>query len=144
MCRKLLTVVVFLALSLVLSSCFLEFDSMANAQPPFKNLQGEDFTSSSPVSGTANGYGGQITVTLGIIEGYIVTAVISAPSETQSVAGPAVIARAVEIMINTNNVDVVDALTGSTFTAKGIRQAAVRALSENPNLILPPHLAEFQ
>ena len=139
--RKLLAILGFLALSLIVSSCFVEFDSMANRQPPFTNQEGELFTSSTPLRGTANGFGGPITVTLVIMDGYIEFAVIDAPRETPAYAGPAVIARAAEIMMSTNNVDVLDAISGATFTATGIRQAAVRAL--NTEGLVPPHLAGF-
>jgi fumarate reductase flavoprotein subunit len=79
-------------------------------------------------SAVAAGFGGDITVTITMADGYITDVQIDGDSETPTVGGVA-IARAPGI-IKKNNSGVMDAISGATVTTGGISAAAQEAINK--------------
>jgi fumarate reductase flavoprotein subunit len=79
-------------------------------------------------SGTAAGFGGDITVTVTMADGFITEVKIDGPSETPTVGGIA-ITRAPGI-IKKNNSAQFDAVSGASVTSTGISAAAQAAIDK--------------
>jgi fumarate reductase flavoprotein subunit len=85
-------------------------------------------SASGSATATANGFGGEVTVSVTMADGYITAVTITAPGETPSMGGIAV-ARAPDIMIKNNTADI-DALSGATVTTRAISTAAQAAIDQ--------------
>lgn len=79
-------------------------------------------------SGTAQGYGGEVTVTLTAEDGKLTDVTIEGPNETQGVGSMAV-EQMPGLMLEANSVEI-DGVAGATFTSTAILEAAKSALSE--------------
>ncbi|MCL2374462.1 MAG: FMN-binding protein [Treponema sp.] len=86
----------------------------------------------SAVSGTATGtapsYGGEASVTLTVVDGFITEVVAAAPHDTPMFSGP-VLMRASTDMVRFN-VPEMDIVSGATITSMAINQAAQAALNQ--------------
>lgn len=79
-------------------------------------------------SGTAKGFGGDVTVTLNLENGSLKSASITGDSETPNVGGEAI--KKIESEMNENQTVNVDSVSGATYTSTAIRDAADSALKE--------------
>ena len=77
-------------------------------------------------TGTAKGYGGEISVTLTVEDGVITDAKAEGKEETDTVGGAA-LGKLTEAMIEGNTI-AVDTIAGATITSKGVLEAAAAAL----------------
>lgn len=80
------------------------------------------------VTGTAKGYGGDITVTLTVDEGKITGIEVNAPDETPAIGGAAVETLSAAILAAGNCE--IDGVSGATFTSNGVKLACEMALAE--------------
>lgn len=119
--RKML---IILGVSVLLSGLLLSCETAPAA--PFTDAAGQ--TVSGTATGTASGYGGEVTVTLTVVEGLITTVVATAPHDSPAFAGP-VISRAHTDMVRFNTTQI-DTVSGSTVTTMGINEAARSALNQ--------------
>jgi fumarate reductase flavoprotein subunit len=79
-------------------------------------------------SGTGEGFGGKIDVTLTLAAGIITDVVIAGPGETGAIGGYAM-TRAVD-MIKKSNSSNIDNISGATFTVLGIKEATQKAIDK--------------
>ena len=79
-------------------------------------------------TGTAQGFGGEVTVTLTTEDGKLTDVVIEGPNETQGVGSMAV-EQMPGLMLEANSVEV-DMVAGATFTSTAILEAAKSAIEE--------------
>ncbi|MCL1836613.1 MAG: FMN-binding protein [Treponema sp.] len=115
----------FTIASLLFTTCFVEFD------PPAVNgpyVDGSGKRVSGVTSGSAQGYGGQVSVTLLLNGGYIENAVVAGAKESPGYGADAV-AAAGNIIIVTNSVEL-DTISGSTITTRAIKEAGRAALDK--------------
>ncbi len=77
-------------------------------------------------TGTAKGYGGEISVTLTVEDGVITEAKAEGKEETDTVGGAA-LGKLTEAMVEGNTI-AVDTIAGATITSKGVLEAAAAAL----------------
>lgn len=115
--------VLLLAAVALLGGCVLEYDF--ERAPPW--ARGTELASATNVSGTARGWGGNITVTLDLVAGNIENVRIVAPRETPSHTATLLrqAPRNAEIF---NTFDFLDGMTGATVTRNAIRDAGETAL----------------
>ena len=85
-------------------------------------------SASGSATGTAMGFGGNVTVTITMEGGFITDVDIDARFETQAIAGT-VISRA-PTLIKENNSAQFDAVSGATITSTAIREAAQAAIDQ--------------
>jgi fumarate reductase flavoprotein subunit len=85
-------------------------------------------TASGTASAAAQGFGGTVTVSITMADGYITDVRITGDNETPTVGGIA-LARAPGI-IKRNNSGVLDAISGATITTNAISTAAQEAISK--------------
>lgn len=78
-------------------------------------------------TGTAKGFGGDITVTLDVADGKVVAIDIDAPNETPAIGGAA--AEALKEAILASGSTEVEAVSGATFTSEGVKMACATALA---------------
>lgn len=81
-----------------------------------------------PLTGTAAGFGGDVTVTLTMDGDKIVDCAIEAPGETPEVGGAALEELAAQV-VAAGSADI-DGVSGATFTSEGVRGAVKAALGE--------------
>jgi fumarate reductase flavoprotein subunit len=82
------------------------------------------------VSGSALGFGGQVTVTLTLENGTITQAEVKGPGESPGYGGP-IIAAAPAIIVRENSVEAeIDALSTATTTIKAVKEAGRKALEK--------------
>ena len=86
-------------------------------------------------TGTAQGYGGEVTVTLTAEDGKLTDVVIEGPNETQGVGSMAV-EQMPALMLEANSVEI-DGVAGATFTSTAILEAAKIALAELGEELVP-------
>ena len=79
-------------------------------------------------TGTAQGFGGEILVTITMANGFITDVVVVGDKETPSVGSIAII-RAPKMIKKNNSADL-DSISGATVTANGISQAAQAAIDK--------------
>jgi fumarate reductase flavoprotein subunit len=79
-------------------------------------------------SATAAGFGGDITVTITMVAGYITEVQVTGDDETPNV-GSVAVAKAPD-SIKKNNSSAVDVISGATFTSDGIKTAAQEAINK--------------
>lgn len=79
-------------------------------------------------SGTAKGFGGDVTVTLILENGALKNASITGDSETPNVGGEAI--KKIQSEMNDNQTVNVDSVTGATYTSTAIHDAVDAALKE--------------
>ncbi len=86
----------------------------------------------STLTGSANGYGGELTVSVKMSDGNITDVTIKSHSETQGIGTPAIEALP-EMIVQANSADV-DIIAGATITSKAIIAAVKNAIdpTENP------------
>lgn len=91
----------------------------------------EQSAGKEPVSATATaeGFGGEVAVTLEILDGTLTKVEIVGENETPSVGGQA-IEQLPDIMMNANSVEV-DTVAGATITSTAILEAAAQALKNS-------------
>ena len=82
--------------------------------------------SAQEFTGTANGFGGPVTVTISVENGAITACAISAESETPSIGGQA--AKALESTIAENGT--VEAVSGATMTSNAVSAALMDAMQQ--------------
>ena len=82
--------------------------------------------SAQEFTGTANGFGGPVTVTISVENGAITACAISAESETPSIGGQA--ANALETTIVENGA--VEAVSGATMTSNAVSAALMEAMQQ--------------
>ncbi|MDR0760948.1 MAG: FMN-binding protein [Treponema sp.] len=121
MTKKLLTLLAgAAAISLLLAACFVEYD-------PADVPQGEPMgTYSGTETGSNQGYGGPVTVTLTLAAGYITGVDIDGKQETPAIGGQ-LIKRAPALIINANSLDAISSASAA-FTRDGIIKAGRKAL----------------
>ena len=83
---------------------------------------------SGTATGSAQGYGGPVEVTVTIKDGFITDVSINAASETMAIAG-AVLRRAPDMIKEYNSSDI-DNVSGATKTSLAIKQAAQEAIDK--------------
>jgi fumarate reductase flavoprotein subunit len=112
-------VAIFFALVLlgVLAGCV----SSGSGSPSLGSVSGTS-------SAVAPGFGGDVTVSVTVVNGYITEVTIDGPGETPTVGGAA-IARAPGIMIRNNSADI-EALSGATITTRAISTAGQAAIDK--------------
>ena len=89
---------------------------------------GSDSGPSGEYSGTAVGFGGDVTVTLKLDGGKITSADIKGDQETDSV-GQAAFAELSDQLVKKGSAEI-DGVSGATFTSNAVKEAAAAALSE--------------
>ena len=77
-------------------------------------------------TGTSQGFGGEVTVTLTLTDGVITQASASGASETPGV-GSVAVETFPSLMVEGNTINI-DTITGATFSSEGLRKAAENAL----------------
>lgn len=139
----------FLALSLILSlvGCSNSTDTSATttattvAATTAAAEKAPDKTDTPIITtAAAKGFGGEVSVTLEILDGVLTDVKIAGPDETPSVGGQA-IEKLPGIMLNDNSVDV-DGITGATVTSEAILSAARQALKDSGQTLTPMEKAE--
>lgn len=100
----------------------LAFVMLLTLLVPGTVLQAETLT------GTASGYGGDVTVTLEVSDGVLVDVKAEGTGETPGIGENAIL-RLPEKMIAANSVEV-DALAGATITSQALIEAAQKALAD--------------
>ena len=139
----------FLALSLILSlvGCSNSTDTSATttattvAATTAAAEKAPDKTDTPIITtAAAKGFGGEVSVTLEILDGVLTDVKIAGPDETPSVGGQA-IEKLPGIMLNDNSVDV-DGITGATATSEAILSAARQALKDSGQTLTPMEKAE--
>ena len=113
--------IIVLTLSLILSACIVEYDPTLNMHPAYG-------TASGTATGSAQGFGGAVTVTLTLEDGYITRAIVKGPNESAGY-GAVAVANAGEIIEAINSVEL-DTLSGATKTTNAIKEAGLSALSQ--------------
>ena len=93
------------------------------------------------VTGTAKGFGGDVTVTLTVEDGVITAAKATGDAETPGVGTPA-LEQLPALMAQYNTVNV-DVLSGATFTSNGVIDAAKAALT-SAGLNVEDYMAEIK
>jgi len=117
--------VVLLITGVLFSACVLEYDF--DSAPPWRNAQGYT-VDAFDATGTARGWGGDVTVTFDLISGIIMNVRINAPGETPSFTRD-LIQNAPERIEIFNSFEFLSALSGATRTAEAIRSAGETALT---------------
>jgi fumarate reductase flavoprotein subunit len=79
-------------------------------------------------TGTGQGFGGAITVTLTLVDGWITEVTAAGPGETPSIGGIA-LSRASDLIKKRNGANF-EAISGATITSNGIKAAAQQALDQ--------------
>lgn len=115
---------ILLGAGILFSSLFLACETAPAA--PITNAAG--MAVSGTATGSAPSYGGEATVTLTVVDGFITEVVASAPHDTAMFSGP-VLNRAPTDMIRFNTPEM-DIVSGATVTSMAINQAARAALEE--------------
>ena len=112
---------IILVFCLVLVTCYVENDPLGSGTAEsYGSITGE-------ATGTAPGfYGTPVTVTLKMIDGIIVEAIVDGPNETTGIGTRAVNA-APKIIVAKNSPDI-DKISGATRTSDAIRMAGFAAL----------------
>ena len=130
MIKKPYALAILLLLTAVLfSTCVVEYDF--DRAPQW--LRDGTPISRNNASGSAEGYGGVVTVTLNLVNGYIENVRIDGRHETPSYAR-VLIQTAERTAAVLNSFDFLDGMTGSTITRNAIRDAgrgALRAAGAN-------------
>lgn len=85
------------------------------------------FAEVKTASGTADGYGGPINVTLSVEEGKLINVEVTGEKETIGI-GTLAMDKMPQEMIDTNSVNV-DVVTGATYTSEGVLKAAEAAVA---------------
>lgn len=116
--RNILTMIV-VVLAIMLVAC----QGNAPNQPVDSTT---DTVISGDFTGTAQGFGGEVKVTLSIDDDKIIDAKVEGDKETPDIGGKALEAMSKEI-VDKNTIEV-DAFTGATMTSKGVLEAAAMAL----------------
>jgi fumarate reductase flavoprotein subunit len=125
MTKKLLGM--FLITGLLMIGCFVEND-------PFEGEVSEGYTDNNGgaftgmVEGTDQGFGGVVTVSLTLEDGYITQARVTGPNETEGF-GNLAIAQAPAIIVSKNSVEL-DTLGGASYTTRAIKGAGQKALEK--------------
>jgi len=112
-----------LAASVLFSACVLEYDF--DRRGPWTNSLGRPVTATN-ASGTARGFGGDVTVTLNLVNGFIENVRIDARRETASYA-VRVVPLTERNAVLLNSFDFLP-VTGATRTSDAVRQAGESAL----------------
>ncbi|MCL2382207.1 MAG: FMN-binding protein [Treponema sp.] len=113
-----------IAVSVLLSACIVEYNF--DRAPPWTNHLNQNVTVSN-ATGSAQGWGGTVTVTLDVIGGYIENVRIDAPRETPSHTRD-LIQLAQRNASLFNSFTFLDSMTGATRTRNAILQAGESAL----------------
>ena len=116
--------IALLGVGILFSACVLEYDF--DSAPPWRNDAG-NAVSDNNLTGTARGWGGDVTVTLDLVSGNIINVRIDAPRETPSFTRD-LIQNAPERIEIFNSFEFLSALSGATRTAEAIRGAGETAL----------------
>ena len=116
---------ILLGIGLLFSSFFLACATAPSATP-FTNALGQN--ASGTATGFARGYGGEVNVTLTLLDGFITNVVVRADQDTPMFANP-VISRASNEMV-ANNTTEVDIVSGATITSRAVNEAAQAALDQ--------------
>lgn len=115
----------FLGIGIIFLNMFVAC-STAPAVPRVTNARGEN--ANGVATGYADGYHGEVSVTLTISNGLIIDVVARADHDTPIFANP-VISRAVNYMVR-NNIPEIDILSGATITSTAINKAARSAFDQ--------------
>jgi len=116
--------VLFLSIiSVILAACIIEFDP-PTVQGPFVDSAGRRIN--GVTQGSAQGWGGPVTINLVIRNGFIETANVRGPGETTG-WGATAVTNSMEIIVLTNSVEL-DTIASSTITTRAITEAGRQAL----------------
>jgi uncharacterized protein with FMN-binding domain len=110
------------ALCLALAACVLQND--ITVRPPYETAGGSGLANGSG-TGTASGFGGDVTVSLTLAGGKITAATVTGPNETN--VGADAIKQAPQLIVLANSVEF-DKISGASFTTKAIKEAGLKAL----------------
>ena len=121
--RKIIFALVVLAIGLSFNACVLEYDFEREA--PWTNAAGP--ITRRDASGTAQGWGGPVVVTLDLAAGNIQNVRIEGRGETPSHTRELIQAARMNAQIF-NTFDFLDGMTGATVTRNAIRDAGETAL----------------
>ena len=115
----------FAIIGLLFTTCFIEFEG-PDIQGPYVNSSGNKVNGVG--SGSSQGFGGTVSVTLLLKGGIIENALVSGSKESPGYGANAV-ADAGNIIIATNSVEL-DTLSGATITTRAIKEAGRSALDK--------------
>ena len=115
----------FVLSSMIFVTCYVEFEDLAK-RGPYYNSMGT--TVSGQAKGSAQGFGGQVSVALTLKNGIIENAVVTGSAETAGIGADAV-ARAGKIIVNANSVEI-DTISGASVTSNAIKEAGHAALDQ--------------
>jgi fumarate reductase flavoprotein subunit len=90
-----------------------------------------DSSISGTATATAQGFGGDVTVTLTVASGKITEAVVEGPSETAEIGGAVI--SAVAAQITGRNSCEIDMVAGATITSTAVKTAALECLNKIVN-----------
>ena len=79
-------------------------------------------------TGTAQGFGGEVTVTITMADGMITDVVCKGDAESPTIGGP-VLARAPAMIMRYNSPQI-DAVSGATVTSMAVAEAAQNAINQ--------------
>jgi fumarate reductase flavoprotein subunit len=100
----------------------------AQSGPAAKKTESPPAAVSGTYTGTAEGYGGAVEVTLEIKDGAIVSASAAGAGETPQIGGLALDLMP-GMMVSANSIEV-DVISGATITSQAVLDAAVKALEK--------------
>ena len=91
----------------------------------------------STYTGTAQGYGGDVNVTIGVVDGKITAVTAEGESETPEIGGNAIgafnedgFAKIIGSDVSAVNGDSIDAVTGATLTSSAVKSALEAAIQK--------------
>jgi fumarate reductase flavoprotein subunit len=119
---KIRTCIAALAAAAVLAGAFAACESAPREAAPIAG------GASGTATGSAPGWGGEVTVTLTLVDGVITQAAVAGPNETPEFA-TRLLASAPGDMVRYNSPNI-DVLAGSTVTSMAIRAAAQAAIDQ--------------
>ena len=111
---------------LFFSGLFLSCATTPAGPPPLTNVYGD--IANGTATGSGRGFGGALTVTLTVTDGFISSVEVDAARETAGFAAP-VVSRAQTDMIRTNTPEI-DRVAGATVTTNAVNEAARAALEQ--------------
>ena len=112
---------------LTFTACFIEID----LPPPRGPWGTPPFSTPAPITGRALGYGGLVSITFELVDGYITSVVLDLTSESRAEAAR-VQANLPGIIESSNSFDfAVNVISRATITTTAVRNAGRQAMIDN-------------
>jgi len=120
------TALILFGISILFTGLFSACATAPAGPSPLTNAYGD--IANGTATGSSRGFGGALTVTLTVTDGFISSVEVDADRETAGFAAPVVL-RAQTDMIRTNTPEI-DIVTGATVTTNAVNEAARAALEQ--------------